>query len=127
MSMSDPRPTDILHRVTEEFGASSGRAIELLENVPSPLTERVRILRCIVFLAEGDIRLLPLLIEHAFVDYRDIIFWAEYRDWLSERPQRIRNFGRPFGKHALVVLGPTGDSHRLPSDVLRSFRRKLRR
>jgi hypothetical protein len=118
---------DILVRVTEEFGACAGKAIELLEAVPSPLTERVRTLRCIVFLAEGDLRLLPLLVEHAFADYRDIIFWAEYRDWESERPQRIRNFGRPFGKHALVVLGPTGDKARLPSDVRRSFRRKRRR
>ena len=71
---------DILVRVGEEFGPSAGKATELLEAVPSPLPERVRSLRCIAFLAEGDLRLLPPLIEHALVDYRDIIFWAEYRD-----------------------------------------------
>jgi hypothetical protein len=118
---------DMVLRVAEEFGPQAGKAIALLEAVPSPLTERVRTLRCIVFLAEGDVSLLPLLIEHAFADYRDILFWAEYRDWESDRPRRIRNFGRPFGNHALAVLEAADESKRLPSDVRRSFKRKLGR
>jgi hypothetical protein len=118
---------DIRVRVSEEFGASAGKAIEILENVTSPLTERVRTLRCIVFLAEGDLRLLPLLIDQALADYRDVIFWAEYRGWENERPRRIRDFGRPFGKHALVSTGSAGDKARLPSDVRRFFERKIGR
>ena len=37
-----------------------------------------RILRCIVFVANGDIDKLEKAIDLASTDYRDLIVWAEY-------------------------------------------------
>ena len=51
-----------------------------------------RILRCIVFVANGDLNRLEKAIDLAREDYRDLIVWAEY----DEKNQRVRDFSNPF-------------------------------
>ena len=51
-----------------------------------------RILRCIVFVANGDLNRLEKAIDLAREDYRDLIVWAEY----DEKNERVRDFSNPF-------------------------------
>jgi hypothetical protein len=122
-----PLPPDVLARLGVEFGEHAGRAQQLLENIRGNLPERERSLRCIVFLADGDVRLLPLLIAQALADYRDVVFWAEYTDWERKNPKRVRNFARPFGTSAARSARPRPDGQRLPPDVRRWLAAAIRR
>jgi uncharacterized protein YbaA (DUF1428 family) len=51
-----------------------------------------RIVRCIVFVANGDLNRLEKAIDLAREDYRDLIVWAEY----DEKNQRVRDLSNPF-------------------------------
>ncbi len=51
-----------------------------------------RILRCIVFVADGDMNTLEQAIDLAKLDYRDLIVWAEY----DRDDNRIRDLTLPF-------------------------------
>jgi len=51
-----------------------------------------RILRCIVFVARGDLNRLGEAIDLAKIDYRDLIVWAEY----DEKRERVRDLSVPF-------------------------------
>ena len=51
-----------------------------------------RIVRCIVFVANGDLNRLEKAIDLAREDYRDLIVWAEY----DEKNERVRDFSNPF-------------------------------
>lgn len=51
-----------------------------------------RIVRCIVFVANGDLDLLDKALQLAVIDYRDLIVWAEYD---KDRVQ-IRDMTKPF-------------------------------
>jgi hypothetical protein len=51
-----------------------------------------RILRCIVFVAKGDLDTLEKAINLAKTDYRDLIVWAEY----DEKENRIRDLSDSF-------------------------------
>jgi len=84
---------DILARVQKDFGADTGRALALLKlSVP----ETPRVLRCVVFLANGDLKELAAHLRNAATDYRDVIFWAEYVDHAKLNPKRVRDFNRVF-------------------------------
>ena len=51
-----------------------------------------RILRCIVFVANGDLNRLEKAIDLAKTDYRDLIVLAEY----DEKNERVRDLSNPF-------------------------------
>jgi len=51
-----------------------------------------RILRCIVFVANGDLDRLEKALDLAKTDYRDLIVWAEY----DEQNERVRDLTNPF-------------------------------
>jgi hypothetical protein len=51
-----------------------------------------RILRCIVFVAKGDLNRQEKAIDLAKKDYRDLIVWAEY----DEESERVRDLSNPF-------------------------------
>ena len=51
-----------------------------------------RIVRCIVFVANGDLNRLEKAIDLAREDYRDLIVWAEY----DEKNERVRDLTNPF-------------------------------
>jgi len=84
---------DILAKVQKDFGADAGQALALLSlSVP----ETPRVLRCVLFLANGDLKQLAFYVRVAAGDYRDVIFWAEYVDHEKLNPKRVRDFNRAF-------------------------------
>lgn len=84
-------PEDILVRIMGDFPEESPETILalLMEYKGS---ERPRISRCILHLARGSIDQLLHFIGSANVDYRDVIYIAEY----SESDSRVHDFSQPF-------------------------------
>ena len=87
---------DILGKVNKDFKTPEEAALAL-----SVLADFVdqnqelssdRILRCIVFVANGDLDRLEKAIDLAKKDYRDLIVWAEY----DEKNERIRDLSKSF-------------------------------
>lgn len=115
---------DVVIHINEEFGSLAESAIHFLHNQPEPNHESHRVLRCIVFLAEGKIDLLEKLVDSANADYRDVIFWAEYINHKKANPDRIRNFNKLFGQHELKMESLPKQELRLPPDVKKFFARK---
>jgi hypothetical protein len=114
---------DVIAFVQDEFGKDATSALGALEREPSFLACS-RIVRSVVFLAAGDIRLLRMLIEHAIAEYRDVLFWAEYSRLEKDHPRRVRDFTRSLRSDRNARTMEPGAKHRLPADVRRSFSRK---
>jgi len=96
------KPTkDIKIEIQKSFKQRSKDAIELIQKQFADTKMSNRIIRCVIFLAEGDLEKLEHFIDIAKTDYRDVIFMAEYTDHESKHPKRIRDFNRSFGRHDL--------------------------
>lgn len=92
---------DIKIQIKEAFKQKSKEAEGLIQKQFESTRISNRILRCVVFLAEGDLTKLEHYIDIAKTDYRDVIFMAEYTDHDKQNPKRIRDFNRSFGRHDL--------------------------
>jgi len=93
-------PADIEVQIEQDFGQQSDQVRELLLwYLKTVDKEADRVLRCIVFLAKGNLNTLREMIAAAQLDYRDVIFWAEYADHASKNPVQVRDFNRPFRMH----------------------------
>lgn len=84
-------PADIHTRIVAEYG------IDGLTGIASELSryqgpERERVLRCILHLAAGDRSALAENLSLAQLDYRDVIWGAEYEGGHD----RLRSFSEPF-------------------------------
>lgn len=96
------KPTkDIKIEIQKSFKQRSKDAIELIQKQFADTKMSNRIIRCVIFLAEGDLEKLEHFIDIAKTDYRDVIFMAEYTDHESKHPKRIRDLNRSFGRHDL--------------------------
>jgi hypothetical protein len=114
---------DMVAQLQKDFGPSFEAAIRFLEKQPDlPL----RVLRCVIFLAEGEMDLLSKLIEAAKSDYRDVIFWAEYSDHEKASPPKVHDFSRPLGSYRRKTKAKSKQEHRLPTDVRAYFQRQGR-
>lgn len=92
---------DIQQRIKLDFKDSAGKANELLSNAISETDylKTDRVIRCIVFLAKGDLNMLEKYINNAVFDTRDVMLWAEYEKQEGELNfKRIRDFNRTFDK-----------------------------
>ena len=95
-------PADIEAQIEQDFGQQFNQVRELLLSYLKMADKQAdRVLRCIVFLAKGKVDALKEMIATAQVDYRDVIFWAEYEDHSSKSPRQARNFNKPFGMHEI--------------------------
>lgn len=87
---------DIVQKVKRDFESpdDAALALALLADFTEQNQELAadRILRCIVFVANGDLDLFGKALDLARIDYRDLIVWAEYDD----RFQQIRDLSVPF-------------------------------
>ncbi len=92
---------DIQKQIQKSFKLESEEATRMNFEDFVENRESGRILRCVLFLAEGSLERLRYYIEVVNTDYRDVIFWAEYVDLKSEQPRRVRDFNRPFGRHEI--------------------------
>jgi uncharacterized protein YpuA (DUF1002 family) len=85
-------PKDIIDKVYQDY------EINLVENALSIINEffteskSIRVVRCAIFLAGGNLNNLQFYLEKAKQDYRDLIYWAEY----DKFDKKIRDFNMPF-------------------------------
>jgi hypothetical protein len=90
---------DIIERIELDFGHKTPEAISMLDDAISKaghLNDN-RIIRCVLFLAEGDIEKLRKSIQAATSDPRDVMYWAEYIDH-EQIGKRVRDFNKPFSE-----------------------------
>ena len=87
---------DILGKVIWDFETpdESDLVLTLLVDFTeqNPELASDRILRCIVFVAQGDLDTFDKAIDLATIDYRDLIVWAEY----DGNYERVRDLSTPF-------------------------------
>ena len=90
---------DINERIQTDFGENASKAttilIDAIKKVEYLKTDRV--IRCIIFLAKGNLTDLNKYIETATFDTRDVMLWAEYEGLKeNENPKRVRDFNKNF-------------------------------
>lgn len=86
---------DIYQKIVRDFGDRSAQTIEKIEALEAATKGLVddRLIRCIVYLANGDLDSLDVWINQARLDWRDVIMNAEYS---GPDEQQVRDFRRPF-------------------------------
>jgi hypothetical protein len=90
---------DIKARIQTDFGGNASKAstilIDAINKVEYLKTDRV--IRCIIFLAKGNLTDLNKYIETATFDTRDVMLWAEYEKLSGElNYKRQRDFNKTF-------------------------------
>lgn len=86
-------PIDVRARLLRDYpGETHFEAIRLVE----ALHFDARVLRSIVYLAAGDFEQLERLARRAELDWRAVVFWAEYEDHDAEQPRRVRSMDDPL-------------------------------
>jgi len=90
---------DINERIQTDFVENASKAttmlIDAIKKVDYLKTDRV--IRCIIFLAKGNLTDLNKYIETATFDTRDVMLWAEYEGLKeNEKPKRVRDFNKNF-------------------------------
>jgi hypothetical protein len=102
---SDEIPADIRQRVINDFGLEHADKVyeHLLDRIPDGLANgtRPRHLRCILFLAKGDRKMLDRFIDMCLLDTRDVMLQAEYDTDAQMRYIRKRDFAKPFNQSEL--------------------------
>jgi len=102
---SDDIPADIRQRVVDDFGSQHADNVYeyLLDRIPDGLANgtRPRHLRCILYLAKGDRKLLDQYIDLCLSDTRDVMLQAEYDTDAKMRYVRRRDFAKPFNQSEL--------------------------
>jgi hypothetical protein len=98
-------PADIRQRVVTDFGPQLADEIYayLLDRIPDGLANgtRPRHLRCILYLAQGDRKLLDRFIDMCLLDTRDVMLQAEYETDAKLRHVRKRDLAKPFSRAEL--------------------------
>lgn len=97
-------PATVKARIEKDFPREHHAKVEALMATYGTETfhkEQERVLLDILLLAKGDLRVVEELVERARMDYRDIIFWAEYpaesrlntKEKVESMNQMLRKFG----------------------------------
>ncbi len=90
---------DINERIQTDFGENATWAATLLIDAINKVDylKTDRVIRCIIFLANGNVTELEHYIEVATIDTRDVMLWAEYEGLKeNENPKRVRDFNKTF-------------------------------
>ena len=86
-------PDDVRTRLLRDYpGETNFEAMRLIE----ALRCDARVLRSIVYLAAGDFEQLERFARASEIDWRDVVFWAEYEDYGAEHPRRVRSMEDPL-------------------------------
>lgn len=104
---------DIIARINADFGESANKAttmlIDAITRVDYLKTDRV--VRCIIFLAKGNLTNLGKFIETATFDTRDVMLWAEYEKLIGDfNFKRLRDFNKTFDECATDIDENPGDA-----------------
>ena len=92
---------DIVKRINIDFGERADEATKMLFDAISKIDylKTDRVIRCIIYLANGNLTDLNKYIESATVDIRDVMLWAEYTGIAETKiPKRVRDFNKTFDK-----------------------------
>lgn len=90
---------DIIKRINADFGEQSNQATKTLVDAVARVDylKTERIIRCILYLAKGDMTNLNKYIDTAIFDPRDVMLWAEYEKLNSDfKYKRLRDFNKTF-------------------------------
>jgi hypothetical protein len=89
---------DIITRINADFGESANKAITTLIDAINKVDylKTDRVIRCIIFLAKGNLTDLNKYIETATFDTRDVMLWAEYERLNDRDFKRLRDFNKTF-------------------------------
>jgi hypothetical protein len=90
---------DINARIRTDFEENSSKATTMLLDAINKVEylKTDRVIRCIIFLAKGNLTDLNKYIETATFDPRDVMLWAEYEGLKeNEKPKRVRDFNKTF-------------------------------
>jgi hypothetical protein len=94
-----PLPSDVVTKIAADFAREPfDTVLAIVDGYDG--AEKLRVIRCVVHLAEGNTDQLLQLVEAARADYRDVVYQAEY----DRGDRRVRDFSQPF-----VVTPPPGD------------------
>jgi len=102
---------DIITRIKADFGSDADKAMTALNEAveKTDSLDLDRIIRCIVFLAEGNLSNLNMYIKMAILDYRDVILCAEYEklsdDLFPNDNKRLRDFNKTFAECTIPITG----------------------
>jgi len=92
---------DIIKRINSDFGERATEATKLLFDAINKVDylKTDRVIRCIIYLAKGNLTDLNNYIESATIDTRDVVLWAEYTGIDETKiPKHIRDFNKTFDK-----------------------------
>ncbi|NIP38975.1 MAG: hypothetical protein GWO07_09595 [Candidatus Dadabacteria bacterium] len=93
-------PKDITDKLIENYGIENFFDALHLLTLQGEFANRV--IRRIIYLAHKDYKRLMQFTQYARLDYRDVIYWAEYiKGEDKDKPKRARNFNKPFGQAEL--------------------------
>ena len=90
---------DIIAKIKADFGNNSDKAFIILKDAinKTDYLKSDRIIRCIIFLAKGNLIELNKNIETATFDTRDVMLWAEYKKHNGDlNYKRLRDFNKTF-------------------------------
>jgi hypothetical protein len=90
---------DIKARIQTDFGENAITATTLLIDAINKVDylKTDRVIRCIIFLAKGNLTDLNKYIETATFDTRDVMLWAEYEKLSGDlNYKRHRDFNKTF-------------------------------
>lgn len=90
---------DIIARINTDFGENGNKATTMLFDAISKVDylKTDRVIRCIIFLAKGNLTGLNKYIETATFDTRDVMLWAEYEKLNGDLNfKRQRDFNNTF-------------------------------
>lgn len=97
---------DIIGRIKTDFGENADKATTMLFDAISKVDylKTDRIIRCILFLAKGNLTDLNKYIETATFDTRDVMLWAEYEKLSGDLNfKRLRDFNNTFEECTNIV------------------------
>jgi len=90
---------DIIARINADFGENANKATTMLIDAITTVhyLKTDRVIRCIIFLAKGNLTDLDKCIETATLDPRDVMLWAEYEKINGDLNfKRVRDFNNTF-------------------------------
>ena len=90
---------DIITRIQAEFGDDTDKAMKILIDAINKVDylKTDRVIRCIIFLAKGNLIDLYKYIESATFDPRDVMLGAEYEKLNGDfNFKRLRDFNNTF-------------------------------
>ncbi|MEH6473024.1 MAG: hypothetical protein V7752_17440 [Halopseudomonas sp.] len=91
---------DIQKKLEQDFGSELAGAKDEIEALYAKTNWQIgnRIIRSIIYLANGDLESLKTNIEFALADHQDVVWLAEY----DRGDEQLRNFSKTFQELGLL-------------------------